>query len=191
MKPINAVTLSGFILTAVALYLLGYFPFIPAWPIFITWACYFHMDGGINRNQAFIATILHIGTGAMASWVSALLVINSPFYGALENQLWAPVLIAMVIALLMRMSTLVRFSITPAIIYGYASVWAFLSAPGLLNQDILLSLSFQNAIIAIPFCIILGACAGYINAMLVSWLCAFRLPRLIETEAGTKMGFEL
>lgn len=183
MKPINAVTLSGFILTAVVLYLLGYFPFIPAWPIFITWACYFHMDGGINRNQAFFATILHIGTGALASWISALLVINSPFSGALANQLWAPVLIAAIIAGLMRMSTLVRFSITPAIIYGYASIWAFLSAPGLLNQDILLSISFQNAIIAILFCIVLGACAGYINAVLVGWLCALRLPRLAGSHA--------
>ena len=40
MKPINAVTLSGFVLTAVVIYLLGYFSFIPAWPIFITWACF-------------------------------------------------------------------------------------------------------------------------------------------------------
>lgn len=183
MKPINAVTLSGFILTAVAVYLLGYFPFIPAWPIFITWACFFHMDGGINRNQAFFATILHISTGALASWISALLVINSPFSGALANQLWAPLLIAAIIAVLMRMSTSVRFSITPAIIYGYASIWAFLSAPGLLNQDTLLSLSFQNAIIAILFCIILGACAGYINAVLVGWLCAIRLPRFAVNHA--------
>jgi hypothetical protein len=176
MKPINAVALSSFILTAIALYLLGYFPFIPAWPIFITWACFFHMGGAINKNHAFLATILPIWLGAFASWISALLVINSPFSGELANQLWAPLLIAAVIAALMRISSsITQFSVAPAIIYGYASIWAFLSAPGLLNQQVLLSMSFQNAMVAIAFCVILGACAGYINAAMVSWLCTFRM----------------
>ena len=176
MKPINAVTLSGFLLTAIILYLLGYYPFIPAWPIFITWACFFHMEGGINKEQAFFATILHIGLGTFASWISALLVINSPFSGALANQLWAPLLIAAVIAVLMRISNVTQFSVTPAIIYGYASIWAFLSAPGLLTQQMLLSISFQNAIVSIGFCVVLGACLGYINAVMINWLCAFRVP---------------
>lgn len=175
MKPINAISFSGFALTAIALYLLNYFPFIPAWPVFITWACFFHMDGGINKDQAYFATLRHIGIGALASWVSALLVINNPFSNALAAQLWAPILIGLVIAILMRLSVLIQFSVTPAIVYGYASIWAFLSVPGLLNQQTLLSLSFQNAILAIGFCVILGASAGYINAMLVSWLCSLRL----------------
>ena len=98
MKPINANTLSGFTLTAIALYLLSFFPFIPAWAVFITWACFFHMDGGINKNQAFFATLRHIELGAFASWISALIVLNNPLSGALADQLWAPVLIAAVIA---------------------------------------------------------------------------------------------
>lgn len=180
MKPINAITLSGFTLTALAIYLLSYFPFIPAWPIFITWACFFHMDGGVNKNQAFYSTLLHIGLGAFASWVSALLVLNNPFSGALTNQLWAPILIAAVIAILMRLSVFTQLSVTPAMIYGYASIWAFLSVPGLFNQPTLLSLSFQNAIVAISFCIVLGTGAGYINAMMVSWLCNIRTKKLVN-----------
>lgn len=175
MKPINAITLSGFTLTAIAVFLLGYFPFIPAWPVFITWACFFHMDGGINKNQAFFATLRHIGLGAFASWVSALLVINNPLSGELVNQLWAPILIAAVIAMLMRLSAFTQFSVTPAMIYGYASIWAFLSVPGLFNQEILLSLSFQNAILAIGFCVVLGTCAGYINSIMVSLLCGLQM----------------
>lgn len=177
MKPINAVTLAGFTLTALMIYLLGYFPMIPAWPIFITWACFFHMGGSINKNQAFYATIMHIGLGACASWLSALLVINNPLPGELANQLWVPLLIAAVIAALMRLSVFTKFSVTPAIIYGYASIWAFLSVPGLLNQNTLLSLTFQNAIVAIGFCIVSGACAGYINAVMVTWLCSVRIPK--------------
>lgn len=87
MKPINAVTFSEFVLTAVALYILGHFPFIPVWSVFITWACFFHMDGGVNKNQAFFANLRHIGLRAIASWISALIVLNNPLSGALTNQL--------------------------------------------------------------------------------------------------------
>ena len=176
MKPINAVAFSGFVLTAVALYILGYFPFIPVWSVFITWACFFHMDGGANKNQAFFANIRHIGLGAIASWISALIVLNNPLSGELANQLWAPILIAAVIALLMKMSVYTQFSVTPAIIYGYASIWAFLSVPGIFNQETLLSVSFQNAIVAIGLSLVLGTTAGYLNAIMVSWLISIKLP---------------
>lgn len=182
MKLINAITLSGFTLTAVAVYLLSYFPFIPAWPIFITWACFFHLNGGINKNQAFYSTIIHIGLGAVASWISALLILNNPLSGDIANQLWAPILIAAVIAALMRLSVFTQLSVTPAMIYGYASIWAFLSIPGLFNQDILLSMSFQNAIVSIGSCIVLGACAGYINALMVGWLGNLARPSIEEVE---------
>ena len=88
MKPINAVTFSGFTLTAITLFILGYLPFIPAWPIFITWACFFHMDGGINKDQAFFSTIRHLGLGAFSAYISALIVMNNPLYGEYINQLW-------------------------------------------------------------------------------------------------------
>ena len=177
MKPINAVAFSGFVLTAVGLYILGYFPFIPAWGVFISWACFFHMDGGINKNQAFFANLRHIGLGAIASWISALIVLNNPLSGEFVNQLWTPILIAAVIALLMRMSAYIQFSVTPAIIYGYASIWAFLSVPGMFNQEILLSMSFQNAVIAIGVSLMLGTSAGYLNAIMVSWLANIRLTK--------------
>ena len=175
MKPINATTLSGFALTAIALYLLSYVTFIPAWPIFIAWACFFHMGGGVDKNQAFFATLRHIWLGAFTSWISALVVLNNPLSDPLGSQLWAPILIAAFIAVLMRLSAFVQLSVTPAIIYGYASIWAFLSLPGAFTQDNLLSLTFHNAILAVGFCVLLGVCAGYLNATLVSFLCNFNL----------------
>ncbi len=174
MKLINAITLSGFTLTAVAVYLLSYFPYIPVWPIFLTWACFFHLNGGNDKNQAFYSTIIHIELGAFASWLSALLVINNPLSGELANQLWAPILIAAVIAGLMRLGVFTQLSVTPAMIYGYASIWAFLSVPGSFNQEALLSLTFKNAVLAIGFCVVLGACAGYINSTMVALLCNLR-----------------
>jgi len=154
---------------------LNYIAFIPAWPVFITWACFFHLDGGINKNQAFFATVRHIGLGAFSAWVSALLLLNNPFNHAFLATLWGPLLIALVIAVLMRLSTQVKFSVTPAIIYGYAIIWAFLSLPNVFTQTALTSLSFQNAFVVIYCCVLLGASAAYLNAMMVEALCNMRI----------------
>jgi hypothetical protein len=170
MNKLNVMTFCAFAMTAVALYLLNDYPFLPPWAIFITWACFFHMDGGVNRNQAFIATITHLGLGALAAWLSAIALLNNPFTNELGTEMWGPVLIGVVIAALSRMGTMPRFCVTPAIIYGYASVFAFASMPGNFSLDILLSLSFGNAVITIVFCHFLGASAGYLNVLLIEWL---------------------
>ncbi len=170
MTQLNAATFSAFLLTSIVLYMLGFFAFIPPWAVFIAWACFFHMNGGAHRNQAFISTITHMPLGATAAWISAIALLNNPFDSALGQQLWGPVLIGAVIAGLARMSTIQLFSITPAIIYGYASVFAFTSTTGLFASHYLLSLSFNNALLAILSSTIIGASAGYINATLVAAL---------------------
>ena len=170
MTSQDIVALAAFALTALALYLLSFYPFIPAWAVFISWACFFHLDGGLNRKQAFIATIQHIGLGAICAWFSALLLLGNPIDHELASALWGPLMIGVVIAIIAKMSMLTRFCIMPAVIYGYASIFAFLNAPGFFSSEALLSLSFQNAIIAIGFSIVLGATAGYINAVIVNLL---------------------
>lgn len=170
MTQLNATTFSSFAMTTIVLYLLGFFTFIPPWAVFITWACFFHMNGGVNRNQAFIDAIRHIALGATAAWVSAIVVLNNPFDGIVGQQLWGPVFIGAVIALLTRMGTTTLFSVTPAIIYGYASVFAFASTTGLFAQEHLLSVTFNNALLAILLSTVVGASAGYVNAALVAAL---------------------
>lgn len=170
MTQFNATTFCSFAMTTTVLYLLGFFTFIPPWAVFITWACFFHMNGGVNRNQAFIATIRHVALGATAAWLSALIVLNNPFDSTLGQQLWGPVLIGAVIALLTRMGSITLFSLTPAIIYGYASVFAFASTAGLFAPEPLLSMSLNNALLAILLSTVIGVSAGYINALMVSML---------------------
>jgi hypothetical protein len=128
------------------------------------------MDGGVNRTQAYFSTITHIGLGAFAAWLSILAILHNPLTGELGSQLWGPVLIGAVIAVLSKMGVMARFCVTPAIIYGYASVFAFASTPERFVLDTLLSLSFQNALVAIVISIILGASAGYVNSVVVQSL---------------------
>lgn len=172
MTQLNAVTFSTFILTALALYLLSLFPLIPPWAIFISWACFFHLNGGAEHNLAYYATIRHFGLGISAAWLSAIIVLNNPFSSALVSEWWPPIIIGLMIALLSRMAVIRSFAVTPAIIYGYAATFAFLSIPGAFSMQSLVSLTMHNAIIAMIISTVIGASAGYINALLVNLLLA-------------------
>lgn len=185
MSQLNATTLCAFVLTAIILYLLTFFTFIPPWAVFIAWACFFHMDGGVNRNQAYIATILHLIIGAFAAWISAIVILNNPFNSELGQALWAPVFIGIVIAGLVRLGAVTRFSVTSAIIYGYASIFAFASTAGLFSQEHLLSMSFSNALLVVGLSFIIGVTLGYINAMLVVVLMNFTWGHLFGVSEKT------
>ncbi|HZV61436.1 MAG TPA: DUF1097 domain-containing protein [Methylophilaceae bacterium] len=177
MNKLDIATVVAIVMTTVVVYALGSLPFIPAWAVFISWACFFHMDGGENLDQAYLATLQHVGVGILAAWLSVLLVLNDPFNNALTSEWWAPVVIGLIIGVLSRMSVLARFSITPAIIYGYAGTFAFLNSPGRFSNEALLSLTFDNALIALGISLVFGASAGYLNAILVGWLSYMSLRR--------------
>jgi hypothetical protein len=172
MTQLNAVTFSSFILTVIALFLLSLFPLIPPWAMFISWACFFHLNGGVERNLAYFSTIRHLGLGISAAWLSAIILLNNPFSTALTADWWPPVSIGLMIALLSRMAVMRSFVVTPAIIYGYAATFAFLSTAGAFSMQTLLSLSMHNALIVMIISIVVGASAGYINAVLVHMLLA-------------------
>lgn len=170
MTQINAATFSAFLLTAVVLFLMNNFPAIPVWAVFLSWACFFHVGGGEHPRLALLTVIMHMGLGAVAAWLSALLLFANPFENSLANQLWGPVTIGIAIAILVRLSLIRWFAVTSAIIYGYASIWAFLSLPDRFIPATLQSLSLDNAVLAILFSILLGTCLGYLNTSLVRLL---------------------
>lgn len=181
MSKINAATFCAGLLTILVLLAMGHFPLVPLWALFIAWACFFHMGGGEAPKATFITAGVHIGVGAISAWLSALLLFANPFSGAIADQLWPALVIGGAIALLVRMSLVSWLMATPAIIYGYASVWAYLSLPGRFDLTVLQSLSFDNAVIAIVVTAFLGICMGYVNARLVQ-----RLTRIAQLAEGSR-----
>lgn len=178
MSKINAATFCAGLLTILVLLAMRHFPLVPLWALFIAWACFFHMGGGEQPGATLVTASVHIGVGAISAWLSALLLFANPFSGAIAEQLWPALVIGCAIALLVRMSLIPWLMATPAIIYGYASVWAYLSLPGRFDLAVLQSLSFDNAIIAIVVTALLGICMGYVNARLVQRL--MRMPGMAE-----------
>lgn len=170
MTRINAACLSAAVLTAVVLAMAQPFPALPVWSLFITWACFFHLGGDQNPMAAFRVTVTHIGLGVVTAWLTALLLFANPWQASGFGQLWGPVVIGLVIGVLVRLSVIGYFAVTPAIIYGYASVWAFLSIGEHFNLQVLQSFSLQNVIVTIPPCVLVGAIMGYINVRMVNLL---------------------
>ena len=167
MSRINVACVSAALLTAIALFLLRGFPSLPIWAMFITWACFFHLGGDESPGASFRNTVIHLGFGVVTAWLSALLLLANPWAEGLLNQLWGPFIIGVAIGILVRLSVIGYFAVTPAIIYGYASVWAYLSTSGYFSLQVLQSVSMQNVVIAIPLCILMGACMGFINSRMV------------------------
>jgi hypothetical protein len=167
MTRINAACLSAGLLTAIVLFALRDYPAMPLWAMFITWACFFHLGGDQDPSTSFRITLTHILVGVVSAWVSALILFASPWTDGLLSQLWAPLVIGLVIGLLVRLSAIGWLAVTPAIIYGYASVWAFLSTSGHFSLTALQSLSMQNVVIVLPLCVLMGVCMGYINVRMV------------------------
>ena len=170
MTRINAACLSAAVLTAVVLAMAQPYPALPVWSLFITWACFFHLGGDQDPMAAFRITVTHIGLGVVTAWLTALLLFANPWQSSGFGQLWGPVVIGLVIGVLVRLSVIGYFAVTPAIIYGYASVWAFLSIGEHFNLQALRSFSLQNVIVAIPPCVLLGAIMGCINVRMVNLL---------------------
>jgi hypothetical protein len=170
MSRINAACLCAALLTTVVLLLSQPFPALPVWALFITWACFFHLGGDREPANVFRIAVTHIGLGVFTAWLTALALFANPWVDTALSQAWGPVIIGVVIGVLVRLSVIGHFAVTPAIIYGYASVWAFLSIGEHLSLQALLSFSMQNVIVAIPPCILIGAVMGYLNARLVDLL---------------------
>lgn len=167
MSRINAACLSAALLTALVLFLLRDYPAMPLWAMFITWACFFHLGGDQSPGTSFRVTLTHLLVGIVSAWASAMLLFANPWAGGLLSQLWGPVIIGLVIGVLVRLSVVGLFAVTPAIIYGYASVWAFLSTSEHFSMATLQSLSLQNVVIALPVCVLMGVCMGYVNVRMV------------------------
>lgn len=170
MNPFTAAALSGGMLTVAALYLLGFYPQLPPWAMFIAWACFFHLGGGADRGRACRMALTHLGLGIATAWASALIVLHNPFAGGAAESLWAPVAIGGIIGGLLRLGAIQCFSVTPVVIYGYAATFAFLSVTDAFSTDKLLSPSFANALFAIGCSMAAGVAAGYANARIAEWL---------------------
>src|SRR4051812_28825483 len=125
MNPKIAVPLCSTVLTAIALLILGQVWTLPVWPVFIAWACFFHVGGGEDANGAARTLLTHMLFGVVMAWLCALLMQLYPQGLLVSAALFAPLLIAASIGVIVVAAQWKPLELTSVCIYGYAQVFAF------------------------------------------------------------------
>jgi hypothetical protein len=145
---------------------------ILVWAAVIAWGCFFHVGGD---NNAVRITVIGNCLGILTAWTAGIILTLNP--SSVPPPTWAGLVVglltfAMVFVghqLAVHWGLTVR--VVPASFYGAASTFAYLvQTPGRLSTNALFSLSFDNALIALPISMVIGALLGFATAKMTDAL---------------------
>ena len=145
---------------------------ILVWAAVIAWGCFFHAGGD---NNALRITIAGNFLGILTAWTAGIFLTLNP--DSVPPPVWAGLVVGLLTFAMVFVGhqLAVRFGLTvrvvPASFYGAASTFAYLvQTPGRLTTKALFSLSFDNALIALPISMIIGALLGLATALMTDAL---------------------
>jgi hypothetical protein len=168
MSQLVALSLSIGILGGIATLIFLKVAGLLIWAAFIAWACFFHSGG---NTDALKNTIVCNVFGAICAWVAALILLSFPGADKLGLPLWAGIVVGLTVFLMCAAAHIKALATIPASVYGYAATFAFLLVnPTHLDKALLLSASFDNALIAVAVSMILGAIFGLISGKMAGAL---------------------
>jgi uncharacterized protein DUF1097 len=162
MSQMGALSLSIGILGGIATWAFLSLGGILIWGAFIGWACFFNNGGD---NNALRNTIVGNIFGSVCAWIAAIIILAIPLADALTVPLWAGIVVGVTVWVICYGATIKAFSSIPSNVYGYAATFAFLlQTPDAMSLSSLLSLSFDNALIAASVSMAIGAVLGLASA---------------------------
>ena len=133
------------------------------WAAFVACACFFNVGGDAT---AFKTTIVSNLFGVIVAWLTGLVIVEVSGGPALSAMIVAISIVAYISAAHIKL-----FSAIPAVTYGYACAFAYLAQnPSAFTPDAMLSASLGNALVIVPFSMIIGACFAYASASLAAEL---------------------
>jgi Protein of unknown function (DUF1097) len=142
------------------------------WAAVIAWGCFFHAGGDAHAVRI---TIVGTFLGILTAWTAGIFLTLNP--AALSPPVWAGLVVGLLTfvmvfighQLAVRLGLTVR--VVPASFYGAAATFAYLvQTPGRLDTKALFSLSFDNALIALPISMFIGSLLGYATAKMTDAL---------------------
>jgi Protein of unknown function (DUF1097) len=141
------------------------------WAAVIAWGCFFHTGGD---SRALTITIPGNILGILTAWTVGVLVLHNP---GLPNPVWAGVMVFVLVMIMVfighQMAVHLKLTtrVIPASFYGAAATFALMvQTPGRLTQEVLLSASLENPLIAMPISMIVGAMLGFATAHMTTAL---------------------
>jgi hypothetical protein len=133
------------------------------WAAFVSIACFYQSGGDIS---AFRTTIVSNALGAAVAWATGLVIAEIS-----GGPAWGAMIVAISIVMYILAAHIKVFSAIPAVTYGYACTFAYLTQNAdAFTPSVMLSASTQNALFLIPFSMIIGACTAYASALLAAKL---------------------
>ncbi|WP_137894659.1 DUF1097 domain-containing protein [Ramlibacter sp. 2FC] len=156
---IRSYAIAGAIVASIATWEFLSFPGLLIWAALIGWAGLHHSgdsDGVVGR------TLIAICFGTFLAWnVSIALLVNTT---PLPMPLAAAALVAVVVPIIISLSKFQAFKIIPAVFYGFASAFAFLTqTPGKFDMGPLTSFGLDNVLIIVPASMTIGVVLGLIQ----------------------------
>ncbi|WP_428610043.1 DUF1097 domain-containing protein [Sedimenticola sp.] len=132
------------------------------WAAFVAWGCFYHSGGD---EAALKNTLVGNLFGVVCAWVAALVILSIPMAATLTLPVWAGIVVAATVLVVVLAAHIPAFAVIPASVYGYASTFAFLlQTPQALSVDSMTAVNFGNALLIVPVSMILGALFGYASA---------------------------
>jgi Protein of unknown function (DUF1097) len=170
MSQLSALSLSIALLGGVATWAFLAFGGVFIWAAFVAWACFFHTGGDAN---ALRNTIVGNVFGTLCAWIAAVVILAVPLAGRLSLPLWAGIVVGVSVWVVCIAANVKALAVIPASFYGYASTFAFLlQTPEKLSLSKLTSASLDNALVAVPVSMAIGAVLGFVSSKLGAVLTA-------------------
>lgn len=170
MSQLAALALSVGVLGGLAVWVFLSVGGILIWAAFIAWGCFFQSGGD---SDALRNTIVCNIFGAVAAWLTAVIILAIPLADKLTLPLWAGIVAGIVIWIVVYAANIKAFAVIPASVYGFAAVFAFiLQTPEKLNLASLMSLNFNNGLIVVAVSMVIGAILGFISGKVAAALTA-------------------
>lgn len=145
---------------------------ILVWAAVIAWGCFFHVGGDTNAVRI---TVVGNCLGIVTAWTAGILLTLNP--DMVQPPIWAGLVVGLLtfVMVFTGHQLAVRLGLTilviPASFYGAAATFAYLvQTPGRLTLNALFSVSFDNALIALPISMFIGALLGLATAKMTAAL---------------------
>ncbi len=167
MSPLLATALAVGLLGGVATWLFLSVGTLLIWAAFVAWASYFAIGGD---NRAIGLNLTSNSFGVFVAWCVALLGLANPI-AALPAAIWIGFLVCVSVVLYILASRFPPFSSVPAVTFGYAATFAYLSqTPDAFTYGALLAPSFANALLVVILSMAIGTMFAAASAKLATAL---------------------
>lgn len=138
------------------------------WAATIAWAAYFALGG--NKEAAKNTVVCGI-FGVFMAWYAAVLIVNISPESTLGFAFMAGIVVTISVIVTCLAARIPALAAIPASVLGYSATFAYLlQTPGIMTEEVLLNVAWNNPLLVISFSLIVGTGFGIYSGQLAAKL---------------------